>query len=130
MRISTQWPKSVTLTVAGVLLALGLTGRTRAADAGPLYGFSTSGSKTEIQREADFRAIPKPDKLREYMQKLSARPHHVGSPYDKANAEWIRDQMKAWGWDSTIETFEVLFPTPKTRVLEMIEPVHFTALLQ
>ena len=130
MRISTQWPKRVTLTVAGVLLVLGLPACALAADTEPLYGFSNSGSKAERQRETDYRALPKPDKLREYMQKLSARPHHVGSPYDKENAEWIRDQMTAWGWDSTMETFTVLFPTPKTRVLELIEPVHFTARLQ
>ena len=64
------------------------------------------------------------------MQRLSARPHHLGSPYDNEHAEWIHSQMTAWGWDSTIETFDVLFPTPKTRLLEMVEPVHFTPLLQ
>jgi len=53
------------------------------------------------------------------MQLLSARPHHVGSAYDKQNAEWILAQYKQWGWDARIETFDVLFPTPKTRVLEM-----------
>ena len=64
------------------------------------------------------------------MERLTAHPHHVGSPYQKENAEWIHSQMTAWGWDSTIETFDVLFPTPKTRVLEMTEPVKYTALLQ
>ena len=46
---------------------------------------------------------------------LSARPHHVGSPYDKDNAEWILAQFKEWGLDAHIETFDVLFPTPKER---------------
>ena len=49
------------------------------------------------------------------MQRLSARPHHVGSPYDKDNAEWMLAQFKEWGWDAQIETFDVLFPTPKER---------------
>src|SRR5438477_2095925 len=64
------------------------------------------------------------------MQKLSARPHHVGSPYDKQNAEWILFQFKSWGLDAQIETFDVLFPTPKERLLELTEPTHYTAKLQ
>lgn len=98
-------------------------------EAAPLYGFSTTNSESELKLEAAFRAIPDPANLRQYMERLTARPHHVGSPYDKANAEWIHAQMTAWGWDSAIETFDVLFPTPKTRVLEMTEPVPYTALL-
>ena len=94
---------------------------------GPLYGFSPGESEKQLKLESAFRALPDAENLRQYMQRLSARPHHVGSPYDKENAEWIHQQMTAWGWDSSIEKFEVLFPTPKTRVLEMTEPVQFTA---
>ena len=64
------------------------------------------------------------------MQRMSARPHHVGSPYDKDNAEWILARLKSWGLDAKIETFDVLFPTPKERLVEMIEPVKFTARLE
>ena len=63
------------------------------------------------------------------MQHLSARPHHVGSPYDKDNAEWILARFKEWGLDAHIETFNVLFPTPRVRVLEMVAPTKFTAKL-
>ena len=51
------------------------------------------------------------------MRRLSARPHHVGSPYDKDNAEWILAHFQEWGLDAHIESFDVLFPTPKVRVL-------------
>jgi N-acetylated-alpha-linked acidic dipeptidase len=80
--------------------------------------------------EEKFRAIPSPQNLRDYMQRLSARPHHVGSPYDKDNAEWIAAKLKGWGLDARIETFDVLFPTPKDRLVEMVEPTRFTAKLQ
>ena len=63
------------------------------------------------------------------MRRLSARPHHVGSAYDKDNAEWILARFKEWGLDAHIESFDVLFPTPKVRVLEMTEPTKFTAKL-
>src|SRR5262249_3970108 len=72
--------------------------------------------------EQNFRAVPSPQNIREYMQRLSARPHHVGSPYDKENAEWMQEKFKTWGLDAKIETFRILFPTPKDRVVEMIEP--------
>jgi N-acetylated-alpha-linked acidic dipeptidase len=82
------------------------------------------------QWEAKFRAIPDPANLREYVRRLSARPHHLGSPYDKDNAEWILSKFKEWGLDARIETFHVLFPTPKERAVEMLEPSRFTAKLQ
>src|SRR5277367_2983994 len=80
--------------------------------------------------EQKFRGIPDPHKLRDYMQRLSARPHHVGSPYDKDNAEWIAAQLKGFGLDARIENFDVLFPTPKERVIEMVAPTKFTAKLE
>jgi N-acetylated-alpha-linked acidic dipeptidase len=96
----------------------------------PLQGFTRASSATERELESKFRAIPSPDNQREYMRRLSARPHHVGSAYDKENAEWILSKFKEWGWDAKIETFTVLYPTPKERVLEMVAPTHFTAKLQ
>jgi N-acetylated-alpha-linked acidic dipeptidase len=95
-----------------------------------LQGFRLDSSDAERGWETKFRAIPSPDNQREYMRRLGARPHHVGSAYDKDNAEWILSKFKEWGWDAHIETFEVLFPTPKERALEMVEPTHFTAKLQ
>ena len=59
------------------------------------------------------------ENLRENMRRMSARPHHVGSPYDKDNAEWILSKFKEWGFDAHIETFQVLFPTPKERIVEL-----------
>lgn len=101
-----------------------------AADASKILdGYTPASSQTEREWETKFRTIPSPEKQREYMQRLSARPHHVGSPYDKANAEWLLAQFKEWGFDAHIENFEVLFPTPKKEKLEMIEPRRFEAKL-
>ncbi|MBA2494769.1 MAG: M28 family peptidase, partial [Acidobacteria bacterium] len=80
--------------------------------------------------EAKFDASLKKENLREWMKRLSARPHHVGSPYDKENAKFIASLFKSWGYDTNIEQFDVLFPTPKTRVLEMISSEKFTAKLE
>ena len=96
----------------------------------PLGGYSTASSRTQREWETKFRAIPEPQNERDYMQRLAARPHHVGSPYDKDNAEWMLAKFKEWGLEANIETFDVLFPTPKARVVELVEPTRFTAKLQ
>jgi N-acetylated-alpha-linked acidic dipeptidase len=95
-----------------------------------LVGYSPRATQSEREWETKFRAIPDPANLRDYMKRLSARPHHVGSPYDKDNAEWILAHFKEWGLDAHIEQFDVLFPTPKVRVLEMVAPTKFTAKLE
>ena len=95
-----------------------------------LLGFSDNSSKTERDWEEKFKAIPQPANMRSEMQRLTAHPHHVGSPYDKDNAEWILAQMKSYGLDAHIETFSVLFPTPIERAVELVAPTHFVARLQ
>ena len=96
----------------------------------PLRGFFPQSVQAERDLEAKFRAIPDPARMRESMRRLSARPHHVGSAYDKDNAEWILDQFKSYGWDAHIENFDVLFPTPIERVVELVAPTTFKASLQ
>ena len=94
-----------------------------------LMGFSPENSQKEKLLEAKFDSELKAENLRDRLKRLSARPHHVGSPYDKENAEFIASQFKAWGYDTQIESFDVLFPTPKTRLVEMTAPEKFTARL-
>ena len=91
------------------------------ADEQPLYGYSAESSRAERQWEEKLRAIPSPENLRSYMERLSARPHHVGSDYDKKNAEWIASKFKEFGLDTHIEEFEVLFPTPKERAVDLVD---------
>jgi N-acetylated-alpha-linked acidic dipeptidase len=94
-----------------------------------LRGYNSDGARAEREWEEKFRAIPSPENMREYMRRLSAYPHHIGSPYDKDNAEWILAQFRSWGLDAHIETFRVLFPTPKLRTLELVAPGHYAAKL-
>jgi N-acetylated-alpha-linked acidic dipeptidase len=101
------------------------------ADERPLFGYSAESSRTERQWEEKLRAIPSPDNLRADMQHLSARPHNVGSAYDRENAEWIAAKFKEFGLDTHIEQFDVLYPTPKERAVELVEGgPKFTAKLQ
>src|ERR1700749_829219 len=95
-----------------------------------LRGYTPEHAAAEVQWEQKFREVPDPAKVRETMRRMSARPHHVGSPYDKDNAEWLLAQLKSYGLDAKIEQFETLFPTPVERSLEMTEPVHYKAKIE
>jgi N-acetylated-alpha-linked acidic dipeptidase len=85
-----------------------------------------SDRSLEIQFDSYLSAAD----MKARMERLSAHPHHVGSPYDKENAQFILSQYQIWGFDAHIEEFSALFPTPKTRLLEMIAPVKYTAILK
>jgi N-acetylated-alpha-linked acidic dipeptidase len=109
---------------AGIFLlaiSLAAAGGYVVADEAPLAGYSAESSRAERDWEQRFRSMPDPTNLRAYMQRLSARPHNVGSPYDKDNAEWILAKFKEFGLDAHIESFNVLFPTPKDRLVELVE---------
>ncbi len=95
----------------------------------PLLGFSRERALEQQVLEARFDSQLNRDNLRQWMKQLTARPHHLGSAYDKENANFIAAQFRSWGYDSAIEEFQVLFPTPKLRLLEMIAPEQFTASL-
>src|SRR4051794_1970056 len=112
------------------VVLLGISAAAFAQEKYPIYGFTADSSRTQREWETTFKALPSPQIIRETMQRLSARPHHVGSEYDSQNAQWILSQFQAWGLDAKIETYEVLFPTPRERVVELLEPTHFVAKLQ
>ncbi|MBK8811044.1 MAG: M28 family metallopeptidase [Acidobacteria bacterium] len=95
-----------------------------------LMGFSPGSSSKQSELEKKFDQSLKRENLREWMKFLSARPHHVGSPKGKENAEFMLKLFQSWGYDAKIERFDVLFPTPKTRLLEMTLPEKFTAKLE
>jgi N-acetylated-alpha-linked acidic dipeptidase len=102
---------------------------TATAQAAPLLGFSAAHAAAERALEARFDAALRREELAPWLKRLSARPHHIGSAYDKENAELIAGLYRSWGYDAHIEEFRVLFPTPKERHLEMIAPQPFTASL-
>ncbi len=95
----------------------------------PIFGFTAADAAKEHALEAKFDSQLNRDELRDWMKRLSAHPHHLGSAYDHQNAEFIASLLKSWGYDTKIEEFFVLFPTPKTRQLEMIAPQRYTAKL-
>ncbi len=121
--------RAAPLILLGVLVVTIPIGHPRAAE-GPITGFP--GAQTEVQRQLEVRfdAGLNPDDLRTWMEYLSSRPHHVGSPFGREVAEFIAERFREWGYETAVETYQVLFPTPRVRRLEMLAPTRFTAALE
>jgi N-acetylated-alpha-linked acidic dipeptidase len=96
---------------------------------GEISGFTEEEAKKQFETEQKFDSQLKASNLQGWMKTLSARPHHLGSAYGKESAEMIRDLFRSWGYDTEIETFQVLFPTPRIRVLELTAPKRYSAQL-
>ena len=78
--------------------------------------------ETQSKLESQFDAVLNPQNLDDWMKHMSSKPHHVGSPWSKKNAEFIAQKFESWGFETEIETFEVLMPFPKIRKLELVSP--------
>lgn len=114
------------LVVAAFLVAGSSFGQT----AGSITGFSKAGVTSQYETERNFDANLRASNVDKYMRDMSAVPHHVGSAGGKAVADYILNKFKAWGYDAEQEIFYVLFPTPKTRLLEMNGTRNFKASLK
>jgi N-acetylated-alpha-linked acidic dipeptidase len=119
------------LTVIGALIYAGLAaaGSTDQASGGALLGFSAAHSLDEQAVEQHFDADLNAGELREWMRTMASEPNQVGSMHDKANAEFMLQKFREWGWDASIETYSVLYPTPRHIALQLIAPKHYTARL-
>jgi N-acetylated-alpha-linked acidic dipeptidase len=113
-----------------VALSLAAVAAVAPADPVPPLGFTAARGAEQRALEARFDAALDAKEIGEWIRVLSARPHHVGSPYDKENAERLAGLFRDWGYDTKIEEFQVLFPTPKLRKLELFAPTTFTASLE
>lgn len=85
-----------------------------------IQGFSESNAKSQLEYEKQFDSYLNPVSQDTWMKFMSSRPHHVGSPHGKANADYMVNLFKSWGYQAQIEEFHVLFPTPKFRLVELL----------
>src|SRR5579863_2952213 len=123
-------PRLAGALAAGVLSAATLCATAApTADSSSMQGFSAAGADAETQLERRFDSDLSAASLRTWMEQMSSEPNHVGSAHDKANAEFELQKFREWGWDASIETFSVLYPTPRTVSVELVAPTHFVARL-
>ncbi|MGK2863518.1 MAG: transferrin receptor-like dimerization domain-containing protein, partial [Chitinophagaceae bacterium] len=89
------------------------------ASAQNVMGFTEINAARQIDWEKQFDDQLKAASQDEWMKFLTSHPHHVGSPQDKANADYMASLFNQWGYQTEIAEYFVLFPTPKTRLLEL-----------
>src|SRR5580693_6984954 len=122
-------PRLARALTACVLSTATLCAAAPAADSVHMQGFSAAAADAESQLEQRFDSDLSAASLRTWMEQMSSEPNHVGSAHDKANAEFQLQKFREWGWDASIETFSVLYPTPREVAVELVAPTHFTARL-
>ncbi len=105
--------------------ALGL-----AAPDAPIRGFSPEEAARQRALEQRTHAIPRPERIREHIRRISAEPHDAGSPGSKAVADYLLAALKEMGLEAWVERYEGLLPRPVHRSLEMVSPVRFRASLK
>lgn len=94
-----------------------------------LLGFSSTEALQQQQLEAQFDQELNSGEMNEWLRVLSNAPHHVGSEKGRENVEFIADKFRSWGFDTEIVEYEVLFPSPRKRELELVAPTQYTATL-
>ncbi|MGA7297460.1 MAG: alpha/beta fold hydrolase [Rhodanobacteraceae bacterium] len=100
----------------------------RSDDSGML-GFTADGARLQRALEQRFDSALNAGDLRAWMKRMASQPNHVGSLHDKANAQFMLEKFRDWGWDAHIETFDVLYPTPKSVAMQLLSPVRYDARL-
>src|SRR3954470_16812056 len=84
----------------------------------------SSGASQALEK--NFDALVSSVDQQAWLEQMSSEPNHVGSPHDKANADFQLAMFKQWGWDAHIERFDVLYPTPISTTVELVTPERVT----
>ena len=95
-----------------------------------IRGFSPENSDKEYAMEKEFDKRINVQNMDDWMKFMTSRPHATGQPFDKEVAEFVAAKYKEWGYDTEIKPYNVLMPTPKIRLLEMVSPTKWTATLK
>ena len=95
-----------------------------------MLGFSPGSAAQQLDLESRFDTYMNADDLEEWMRYLVAKPIYTGSPHNRETADWLVDRFRSWGFETRLDEYHVLFPTPRIRELEMLEPTRYTAQLR
>ena len=95
-----------------------------------LISLETASAQNQKQLESSFDSNLSSENIGKTIKELSLKPHYLGSVGSKEVAENLLAKFKSYGWDAAIETYQVLFPSPKVRMLEMTAPTKYKAILK
>ncbi len=115
--------------LASLLCVTSLVGHAQDRPAASIHGFVPARLDAQRALEARFDAQVSTANLKAWLTQLAGRPHHAGSPHGKANVDFMAGLLRDWGYQVEITQYDVLFPTPTLRRLELVAPTTFSARL-
>ncbi len=115
--------------LASLLCVTSLVGHAQDRPAASIHGFVPARLDAQRALEARFDAQVSTANLKAWLTQLAGRPHHAGSPHGKANVDFMARLLRDWGYQVEITQYDVLFPTPTLRRLELVAPTTFSARL-
>ena len=92
-----------------------------------LLGFDDSSSGAQRSLEAAYDSRLSAGDLDDWLRVLSREPHHVGSAAGRAVVDFVAERFREWGYEVEIAEYQVLFPSPRTRELELVAPDFYQA---
>ncbi|MEP7317100.1 MAG: transferrin receptor-like dimerization domain-containing protein [Panacibacter sp.] len=95
-----------------------------------ITGFTDQSAAQQFALEQKFDAGLSAVNIGNTIKELSSKPHNLGSAGSKSVAQNIYNRFKIYGFDVRIDEYKVLFPTPKTRILEITGSTTYKALLK
>jgi N-acetylated-alpha-linked acidic dipeptidase len=93
-------------------------------------GFLSDEIPSAREWEERYRAIPRPENLREYMRFITEEPHIAGLPGSKRVADYVLAKFQSFGLNAWIEETQALMPLPTERHLELLAPESYVAKLE
>ncbi|NIV17477.1 MAG: M28 family peptidase, partial [Woeseiaceae bacterium] len=112
-----------------ILVLTALCAAAYAADE-PILGYDEASSAEQREAEVLFDASIDAQEMDGWLKHMSSKPHHVGSPKSKENAEYMAELFESWGYDTEIAEYRILLPTPRVREVELLSPTQYTATLR
>ncbi len=95
-----------------------------------ISGFSDSTTLNELKTEKQFDELISRENIGKTMRELSLNPHNLGSAGSREVAEKIQQKYRNFGFDTHMDVYQVLFPEPRIRILEMTSPQIYKAVLK
>ena len=123
-------PRNVISMLVALAVFQALTAAPARAQERTLLGFGPESSAAQLAAEARLDESVRASNLEEWMERMTREPFFVGAPYNYENAMFVAEQFRDWGYEVEIAEYEVLFPKPLVRHLEMLEPEPFVASLE
>src|SRR5690349_18570642 len=78
----------------------------------PLVGYTAASSARQREIETDAIRRPDPAKAAVYSRELSREVHVSGTPAQARTRDYVIAQMKAWGLETSVRSYDIWMPHP------------------